>query len=554
MRILSLSEMRALESTADMAGHSYARMMELAGKGVALAVLRHMAVKGRRILVLVGPGNNGGDGLVAARILQEAGANVTAFLTTPRDPEQDAVFRQAQAGGVAIVTAQEDLQYETLRRLAAQAHVIIDSLLGIGATPPLRGTVAYTLQNVKEALAQANAEPLLALNRAPKSAPTAPLIVAVDGPSGLDFETGNIDPLALKAHITVTFVAPKWGHFRLPGAAYVGELLVADIGIPKSIDFSGAGPEIATADKIRQWLPARPLDAHKGTFGKALIAAGSINYTGAAALAAAAAVRAGAGLVTLAIPNVLQAAIVPVVPEATYILLPHTLGVLDTHAAGVLLEKVTGYSALLVGPGLSHTPETTAFLRRLLGLETGKRNAGLVPRTPPPEASQPPSLPPLIVDADGLNILSEIPNWPTILPPGTILTPHPGEMTRLTGKTTAEIQAERLKIAQEAATAWGHIVVLKGAFTVIAAPDGKTMLLPFANPALGSAGTGDVLAGAIVALRAQGLEAFQAAVAGAYLHGLAGEIVRERLGTAGLAAGDVAHALPEAIKRIALER
>jgi len=543
--------MRALESTADMAGHSYARMMELAGKGVALAVLRHMAVKGRRVLVLVGPGNNGGDGLVAARILQEAGANVTAFLTTTRDPEQDTVFRQAQAGGVTIVTAQEDVQYETLRRLASQAHVIIDSLLGIGATPPLRGTVAYTLQNVKDALAQANTEPLLSLNRAPKSAPTLPLIVAVDGPSGMDFETGDIDPLALKAHITVTFVAPKWGHFRLPGADYVGELLVADIGIPKNIDFSGTGPEIATPTKIQKWLPARPLNAHKGTFGKALIAAGSVNYTGAAALAATAAVRAGAGLVTLAIPNVLHAAIVPLVPEATYILLPHTLGVLDTHAAGVLLEKTATYSAMLVGPGLNHTPETTAFVRRLLGLETGKRVAGFVPRVTPSEADQPPSLPPLVVDADALNILSEIPDWPTVLPPGTILTPHPGEMARLTGKTTAEIQADRLDAVQEAATAWGHIVVLKGAFTVIAAPDGKTMLLPFANPALGSAGTGDVLAGSIVALRAQGLEAFQAAVVGAYLHGLAGEIIRERLGMAGLAASDVAHTLPEAIRKIA---
>ncbi len=554
MRILSLSEMRALESTADMAGHSYARMMELAGKGVALAVMRQLAVKGRRVLVLVGPGNNGGDGLVAARMLHESGANVTAYLTSTRDPEQDAVFRQAQTCGLTIVTTQEDPQYETLRRLTSQAHVLIDSLLGIGATPPLRGAIAYVLQNVKAALAQAAAEPLLSLNRAPKPAHPHPLIVAVDGPSGLDFETGVIDPLALKAHITVTFAAPKWGHFRLPGADYVGELLVADIGIPKSIDFPGVGPEVATLDKVQQWLPARPLDAHKGTFGKALIAAGSVNYTGAAVLAASAAVRAGAGLVTLAVPNVLHTAIVPAVPEVTYILLPHALGVVDIHAAVVLMEKMTAYSALLVGPGLSYTPETIAFMRKLLGLDTGKRNTGFVPSVKKTDAEQMPSLPPLVVDADGLNILSEIPNWPQILPPNTILTPHPGEMARLTGKTTTEVQADRLRIAQESAAAWGHVVVLKGAFTIVAAPEGKLMLLPFANPGLGSAGTGDVLAGTIVALRAQGLEAFQAAVVGAYLHGLAGEIVRERIGTAGLAASDVAHALPEAARRISLER
>ncbi len=555
MRILSVSEMHALETTADMAGHSYSRMMELAGKSVALAILQQMAVKERYILALVGPGNNGGDGLVAARLLQEAGAKVTAYLTSSRDPEQDAVFKQAQACGITIITPAQDPQFETLQRLTAQAHVIIDSLLGTGATPPLRGTIATVLQNVKATLIQAaTSEPLLSLNRAPKLAGPRPLIVAVDGPSGLDFDSGDIDPLALKAHISVTFAAPKWGHFRLPGADYVGELVVADIGIPKGIDFPGTGPEVATRRKIQQWLPERPLNAHKGTFGKALIVAGSVNYSGAAILAASAAVRAGAGLVTLAIPNVLHTAIVPALPEATYVLLPHTLGVLDTHAAAVLMEKMPTYSAMLIGPGLSHTPETTAFLRRLLGLESGKRSAGFVPNAVKSGPERLVSFPPLIIDADGLNILSEIADWSQLLPPNTILTPHPGEMARLTGKTTAEIQANRLNIAQEYAATWRHVVVLKGAFTVIAAPEGRTMVLPFANPGLGTGGTGDVLAGTIVALRAQGLEAFEAAAVGAYLHALAGEIMRERIGLAGAAAGDVAHALPEAIKRIMVAR
>jgi len=564
MRILSISEMRALESTADMAGHSYAQMMEQAGKSLAIAVVQHAPVKGRRILVLVGPGNNGGDGLVAARLLHDSGAHVTAYLTGKRDPEQDIVFKQTQASGVKIVYAPDDPGCETLRRLTSQAHVILDSLLGIGATPPLRGVVADVLRNVKAGLGQTITDPVTPLNRPPKLAPPRPLIVAVDGPSGLDFDSGAIDPLALKAHLTVTFAAPKWGHFTLPGAEYVGELLVADIGIPKSVEISSKGTALAAPKNVRQWLPSRPLDAHKGTFGKALIAAGSVNYTGAALLAAAAAVRAGAGLVTLAIPNLLHTAIVPALPEVTYILLPHTLGVLDGRAMALLAEKIEGagspgedspgepvlaYSAMLVGPGLSYTPETVAFMRRLLGLETGKRNTGFVPSEAKPEGKRP-ALPPLVVDADGLNILSDIPDWHTLLPPETILTPHPGEMARLTGKTTAEVQADRLHIAQTSAAAWGHVVVLKGAFTVIAAPDGEAALLPFANPGLASAGTGDVLAGAIVALRAQGLDAFQAAVAGAYLHGLAGEIIRERLGTAGIAASDVAHALPEAIQRI----
>ncbi len=553
MRILSVSEMRALESTADMAGHSYAQMMEQAGKSLAIAVVQHVPVKGRRVLVLVGPGNNGGDGLVAARLLHDSGAHVTAYLTAKRDPEQDTVFNHTQTSGVKIVYASDDPQYETLRRLTAQTHVILDSLLGIGATQPLRGVIADVLRNVKAGLAQVIVDPLTPLNRPPKPAPPRPLIVAVDGPSGLDFDSGDIDPLALKAHLTVTFATPKWGHFTLPGAEYVGELLVADIGIPKGVEIPSRGVAVADPETIRPWLPARPLDAHKGTFGKALIVAGSVNYTGAALLAASAAVRAGAGLVTLAIPNLLHTAIVPALPEVTYILLSHTLGVLDGRAIAPLAEKASTYSAMLVGPGLSHTPETVAFMRRLFGLEMGKRGAGFIPSEAKSENERP-GLPPLVVDADGLNILSDISDWPTLLPPETILTPHPGEMARLAGKTTAEIQANRLRVAQTSAAAWGHVVVLKGAFTIVAAPDGKTVVLPFANPGLGSAGTGDVLAGAIVALRAQGVEAFRAAVAGAYLHGLAGEIVRERLGVVGMAASDVARALPEAIQSLALER
>ncbi len=559
MRILSVSEMRALESTADMAGYSYAQMMEQAGKSLAVAVVQRLSpLRGRRVLVLVGPGNNGGDGLVAARLLHESGAQVTAYLTGKRDPEQDTVFKQAQTSGVTIVHAQDDPQYETLIRLTSQAHAILDGLLGTGANPPLRGIIADVLRNVKAGLAQITADLLTPLNRPPKPAAPRPLIVAVDGPSGLDFDSGGIDPLALKAHLTVTFAAPKWGHFTLPGAEYVGELLVADIGIPRHVEIPSKGTAIAAPETIRQWLPLRSLDAHKGTFGKALIAAGSVNYTGAALLSATAAVRAGAGLVTLAIPNILHLAIVPALPEVTYILLPHTLGVMDGRAMAQLAEKLGGgdtpaYSAMLVGPGLSHMPETIAFMRRLLGLETGKRNTGFVSNAAKSSGERPP-LPPLVVDADGLNILSDIPDWHKWLPPETILTPHPGEMARLTGKTTAEVQAERLRLAQTSAAAWGHVVVLKGAFTIVAAPNGKTMVIPFANPGLASAGTGDVLAGTVVALRAQGLEAFQAAVAGAYLHGLAGEIVRERLGTVGMSASDVARALPEAIQKITLER
>ena len=566
MRILSVDEVRAMEQAADDAGHSYAQMMALAGQGVAQAILERVSLKEKRALILVGPGNNGGDGLVAGCHLAAVGVKVTAYLTRPREVEDDPVFKRAVEQGVDVVTLDEDEGCDRLQRLVIGVHVIVDALLGTGATPPLRGGIAQVLDVVQSALKTANVRSLVSLN-GPQPFPPAslgqqadlPWVVAVDGPSGMDFDSGEIDPEALHADLTVTFGNPKSGHFRFPAAEFVGELVVADIGIPPSI--LSCHPEAACAwgrticdlevvspAMVRAQLPQRPRDAHKGTFGRALIVAGSSNYTGAAALAAAAAVRSGAGLVTLAIPDVIHSAILPLVPEATALLLPHVMGALSRGAAPVLREHLEGYQVLLIGPGLSRTDETRRFLRAFLGIDAGKRRPGFL--LEPQGADEALSLPPLIVDADGLNILSEIPDWPETLPPGAILTPHPGEMARLTGLETADIQADRVGTARKYAEQWKHVVVLKGAFSVVAAPDGRVNLLPFANAGLASAGTGDVLAGTIVSLCAQGLAAFEAAVAGAYLHGLAGEIACVEYGMAGMAAGDVVRALPKALQRL----
>ncbi len=550
MRLLSVSEMQGVEAAADAAGQTYAAMMALAGEGVARAVAGRESLAGRRVLVLVGPGNNGGDGLVAARHLHEAGANVTAYLAKTRAPKEDGVFEAAEAAGVAIVDVADDGDGASLRDLAARADVIVDALLGTGATPPLRGSIATILETVNQSLSRPEPYPLMPVRSVPEPRAHHPLVVAVDGPSGLDFDTGEVDPMTLSADLTVTFAAPKWGHVRLPGAARIGELVIADIGIPDGVEIP-SGPELATPDLIRSWLPERPMGSHKGTFGKAMIIAGSANYTGAAILSSTAAVRVGAGLVTLALPNPLHAAVVSAIPEVTYVLLPHAMGVVDEYAVPVVLENVEGYDALLVGPGMGNTDESREFLRSLLRPRSGKRSTGFLH----PEAGSDPealrSLPPLVVDADGLNILSETENWPALLPEGTVLTPHPGEMSRLTGLSIGEIQANRLEIAQRWADTWHQVVVLKGAFTIVAGPARQPVVLPFANPGLSSAGTGDVLAGTIVGLRAQGVGAFEAAVAGAFLHGLAGDIATERLGSAGTAAGDVAQALAEAGRRLA---
>lgn len=542
IRILSVAEVRRIEAAADAAGHSYAQMMARAGASVAQAIETRQSIEGRRVLVLVGPGHNGGDGLVAARALQHHGAAVTAYLSTARDAATDDVYRDAVAAGIKVVHHDED----ALRECVAQSDVLIDALLGTGAAPPLRGQIAAILQVVQSTLAPAR--PTLApVQVVTPSWRRRPLVVAVDGPSSLDFDTGEIDPLALDVDLTVTFATPKWGHVGMPGAAKVGELLVADIGIPDSVEIP-AGPALAMPDAVRDWLPTRPAGAHKGTFGKAMIVAGSSNYTGAAILAASAAVRAGTGLVTLALPSVLHTAVVAAVPESTYLLLPHTLGVVNEHAVPVLRESLESYTALLVGPGMGNTTESRTFLRALLHPGGHARSTGFLKSDV--GASDLHDLPPLVIDADGLNILSQTPGWSDWLPPGTILTPHPGEMARLTGMSTGEVQQARLETAQTWAERWQQVVILKGAFTVIAAPGEQPVLLPFANAGLAKAGTGDVLAGTIVALRAQGLGAFQAAVTGAFLHGLAGEIVTQRLGAAGTAASDVVLALAEAWRRL----
>jgi NAD(P)H-hydrate epimerase len=540
--------MQALEANADAKGHSYHQMMEKAGLRLAEAIMQRVSIADTQVLVLVGPGNNGGDGLVAARHLKDAGAAVTAYLSRSRDTEEDPVFKAAREHGVAMLVAGQDENAKNLRRLTRQTDVIIDALLGTGATPPLRGTVEAIIKVVANELQHTQETPLTSLQKVPPRSPNRPYVVAVDGPSGLDFDTGEIDENTLSTHLTVTFALPKWGHLRLPGAANVGELVIADIGIPDEVNIE-SGPEVATSAMIRAWLPSRPLDAHKGTFGKAMIVAGSANYTGAAILSAKAALRGGTGLVTLAIASNLHPAIVSAVPESTYLLLPHALGVLNEHAAPILKKEIDDYDAMLVGPGLGHTPETKSFLTALFNLEIKRRNTGFI-QSPDRENPKPGKLPALVIDADGLNLLSEIPEWHHHLPENSVLTPHPGEMARLTQRPIGEIQADRLQAATKWARNWQQVVVLKGAFTVVAAPERQPVILPFANPGLSSAGTGDVLAGSIVALRAQGLPAFEAAVAGAYLHGLSGEIARDEIGTAGIVAGDIANDLAEAWRRL----
>ena len=423
-------------------------------------------------------------------------------------------------------------------------------------TRPIEGSLKELLDNVRRAVHARRSPATVGLvrlvppsTRGPDRNLPAPYVVAVDVPSGVDPDTGQVDLATVSADLTVTFAAAKRGQFQFPAAPTLGELVIADIGIDPDLATS-IQLELATAQAVSRLLPPRPPDAHKGTFGRVMIVAGSVNYTGAPFLCAAGAARVGAGLVTIAPPQPIHPILASKLAEATYLLLPHSMGVLAPPALKVLASHLEGYSALLLGPGLGQEDETVDFVHQLLGItSTGhKRGIGFQPKVA--VSAETATLPPLVIDADGLNALAKAEGWWEGVPASSILTPHPGEMSRLTGMDARAINRDRVGVARDHANQWRQVIVLKGAYTVVAAPDGRATLIPFANPGLATAGTGDVLAGAIVGLLAQGLPPYEAAVCGAYLHGLAGQIAASCVGAAGMLAGDLLPALPEAIRRL----
>ena len=549
MKIVNTEEMRHLERAADASGASYAQMMESAGRAVALTCQKALDVANRPVLVLIGPGNNGGDGLVAARYLAQAGAVVTCYIWK-RDIDEDGNFTRVEELGCPVMWAAEDEGLASLHQQANEAEVTIDALLGTGMDRPISGTLRDLLEVVGETTRQRKAEGPRELVIPSFPSPCSskpPIVIAVDVPSGVNCDSGAVDAVTLPADLTVTFGCPKVGQLRFPAAEMVGQFMIADIGIPSEL-LQSLELELATGELICDLLPRRPLNAHKGTFGRALLVVGSVNYTGAAYLAGAAATRVGAGLVTLALAGPLHSIIASKLTEATYLILPHELGVITPQAIGVLVEMMGSYDALLLGPGLTQEEPTAEFVQRFLGLQGQGRKGRIGFHAVEEEPERQLQLPPLVIDADGLNILSHTEDGVKCLPPETILTPHPGELSRLTGRSVADINDRRIETAREFAREWNQVVVLKGAFTVVASPEGRVVVQPFANPGLASAGTGDVLAGTIVGLRAQGLGSFEAAVAGAYLHGLAGQLAQEQLGDTGMVAGDLIPRLPLAIR------
>ena len=514
MKILTTSQMRQLEESCAQIGLTTDVLMENAGKAVAEEVRRILGnVDQQNILFLIGPGNNGGDGLVAARYLHDWGARVTVYLPAER-PQGDLKLKLVQERGITCVDAAEDEGLGRLSEFLASANAVIDALFGTGSTRRFGGLILMVLDRI---------------NRARKEHPSW-RIIALDLPSGLNADTGAVEPSCLYADYTITLGFPKPGLFILPGAERVGKLIVVDIGMPAHLVQESAA-EYIVGEWVKSVLPERPLQANKGSFGRVLVVAGSINYIGAAYLACSGAIRVGAGLVTLATATSLQSILASKLTEVTYLPLPESRpGIISAEAARLVLPKLEQYNVLLLGCGLGQSQSVIRLIRSIL-ISRHKQ-----------------ALPSLVLDADALNTLANTPRWWKLLTTDAILTPHPGEMARLAGMTVEEVQSDRVGVAKKFAAEWNKTIVLKGANTVVASPQGKVKISLIANPGLASAGTGDVLTGAIAGLVAQGLSLFDAAACGVYLHGEAGEMVKARLGDAGMVASDLLPELPQVIK------
>ncbi len=531
MKILTVSEMREVDRlTTERHGISQLSLMENAGSAVARFIAAHFApIEDRRIAVLCGRGNNGGDGFVAARLLHEMGAEPAVFLfADPSELRGEAAenYKRMNAAlngaGTQPKIIRDAASWESARESAMRSRIIVDALLGTGLRGPVEGVLAQCIQYINN---EANRPD--ALTR----------MVSVDIPSGISGDDGATAGPAIAADYTVTFTAPKIGMLSASAASFVGRLSVAKIGSP---------PELVeqVAQRNLRWLEPwefrrvqfhRKADSNKGLYGHALIVAGSVGKAGAAGMAARGALRAGAGLVTVATPEPVLATVAGFAPEImTEPLHATAAGTIarDVFDSGGFAKILHGKNVLALGPGLTTHEETRQFVRAVL-------------------ADNPPV--PIVLDADGLNAFDGSASELRVANRMLAITPHPGEMGRLLGCTPKDIQTRRVEVAMSSAANWNAIVILKGNWTVIAAPDGCVWINSTGNPGMSSGGTGDVLTGMLAGLTAQfGAQKnwAETLALGVYLHGLAGDLAAEEFGEAPLLASDLIRRISPAFAQL----
>jgi hydroxyethylthiazole kinase-like uncharacterized protein yjeF len=514
MKVVTAKQMQELDR---LASSQYkiptAQLMERAGEQLLAAVRAQFeTLTGKRIMIVAGKGNNGGDGLVLARLLRQHPCTVDTYLAVDESALNglalDQWQRLRQAGG--RIADQAGWTTEQVRKAATDADLVVDALLGTGLTKPVDGVYAELIGAMNEA---------------------GTPVLSVDLPSGINADTGAVMGVAVTAALTVTFALPKLGLLLHPGAARAGRVIIGDIGIPQAaVDQLALTVELITPDTTRRALTPRAPGQHKGDFGHLLVIAGSEGKMGAAAMCALGALRAGVGLVTVATPRSQNAIIQTLVMEAMSAPLAesssHTLA---EAARPDLLRLAAGKRAVALGPGLSLHPETQALVRALA-----------------------PQLPcSLVIDADGLNAIAGHETATVTRQEPTVLTPHPGEMARLLGSTVGRVEVDRPAAARETARRYRAWVVLKGAHTLLADPDGRLWINTTGNPGMATGGTGDVLTGVLGALLAQSLSLPNAATAAIYLHGLAGDLAARQTGEVGMIARDLIAHLPAAFRQAA---
>ena len=508
MKLVTAAQMRQLDRQAiEVVGLPSLVLMENAGRATYQVLRQEFPHLQGPVAVVAGRGNNGGDGFVVARYLANDGFPVTVFLMGARDQVKgDARVNLDILAhlGVEVVEVLDDAGLEANICRVAHCRLIVDALLGTGLTGSVEGLLGRLIDRLNSF-----------------STP----VLAVDIPSGLCADTGRPLGVAIKAKVTVTYGWPKIGQVVPPGRDYVGRLWQVDLSIPPALT-QELPVELAEPQDLRALLPSRAFGSHKGTFGHLVVLAGSEGKTGAAALTAEGALRAGAGLVTVGVPASLNDILEVKITEAMTLPLPEAAGgrALGVEALSPLLDFLKDKSAVALGPGLGTLSETQELVRQLVRV---------LPQ-------------PMVIDADGVNALAGRPELVKQAPGPRILTPHPGELARLLGCTPKEIQAARLTWARQAAEASGALIVLKGAQTVVADPQGRLSINPTGNPALASGGTGDVLTGLIGGFLAQGLSPWDAARLGVFLHGLAADYLAAESGR-GLIAGDLLTIFPEVL-------
>lgn len=511
MKVLTGSQMGELDRRAQELGLDVRVLMENAGRSVALELVKLIPnLVGREVVVLAGRGNNGGDGLVAARHLHNLGAAVRVLILGERGELSPPAAANAAvleaAGGLAVEYLPDEASLAKLAASLEEAEIIVDALLGLGIKGPIRGYYGRAI----ELLNRSNA-----------------MVLAVDLPSGLEGETGRVEGPCVQADLTVTMGLPKLGLLLYPGREYVGELVVGEVGYPRPlVEGYDSKLELIDRELVAKLLPPRRPYSHKGDYGRIFVLAGSRGYTGAAALAAEAALRAGAGLVTLGIPASLNPILEGKLTEVITHPLPEIDGALASEALEEIEASLAAQDLLALGPGLGRHPETARLVRELV------KRVSL----------------PMVIDADGLNNLSERPAALKELQAPAVLTPHPGELARLTGKTAAEIEADRVGAARAFAAEYNVVLVLKGVPSVVATPDGRCYLNSTGNSGLASGGSGDVLTGLIAGLLGQGCQPEEAAVCGVYLHGLIADYLKEETGERAMIAGDLLEKMPQVLR------